>query len=56
MTNVMEHFDDKVVVHCDEKGISIVKRRPWSILMTCVMELCDDNVMEHFDYRCLGAL
>ena len=39
-------------------------RRPWNILMTCVMELCDDKGMEHCDDKameysddmCHGAL
>ena len=28
---------------------SIVMRRPRTTLMTCLMELCDDNSMEHCD-------
>ena len=39
MTKVMEHFDDKCVVPCDEKG----------------REHCDDRVMEHFDAKGHGA-
>ena len=26
-------------------------RKPWSILMTCVMKLCDDKGMEHCDEK-----
>ena len=37
-----------VMEHCEEKG--------WSILMTCVMELCDAKGMEHCDYQGLGSL
>ena len=35
---------------------NIVMRRPWSILMAFVMELCDDKGKEHCDCRGLGAL
>ena len=39
MTNVMEHFDDKGVVHCDEKG----------------REYFGDKVMQEFDENCNGT-
>ena len=39
MTNVMEHFDVKGVVHSDEKG----------------REHCDDRVMEQFVVKCHGT-
>ena len=35
MTKVMEHFDEKCVVQCDEKG----------------REHCDGRVMEQFDEK-----
>ena len=38
MTKVMERFDDKSVVHCDEKG----------------REHCHDRVTEQFDVKCHG--
>ena len=37
---VMEHFDDKCVVHCEEKG----------------REHFDDRVMQQFDEKCNGVL
>ena len=40
MTNVMEHFDDKCVVHCDEKG----------------REHFDDKCMEHWSNKFHGLL
>ena len=39
MTKVMEHFDDKCVVHCDEKG----------------REHFDDRVTEQIDEKDHGA-
>ena len=48
MTGVMEH--------CDGRPWSTVMRMPWSILMTWVMELCDDKGMEQCDESDHGAL
>ena len=65
MTNLMEHTDEKGHGALSLQGYwstvmrrawSILMRRPWNILMTCVMELCDDKGMEHWDYRGLGGL
>ena len=39
LTNVMEHFDDKCVVHCDDKGL----------------EHFEDRVMEQVYEKCHGA-
>ena len=39
MTKVMEHFDDKCVVHCDEKG----------------REHFDDRFMQQYDEKCNGT-
>ena len=36
MTRVVEHFDETVMEHCDEK-------RPWSIEMRAVMRHGDDS-------------
>ena len=45
----MEHCDDTVKEHCDEKDF-------WSIVMTRAMEHCGDTVMEHCDDKNYGAL
>ena len=39
MTNFMEHFEVKGIVHCDEEG----------------RENCDDRVMEKFDEKDHGT-
>ena len=39
-----------VIEHSDDKG------KAWSIVMTCVMESCDDNGLEHCDDKGRGGL
>ena len=48
MTRAIENFHDKVVKHCDEKLWSTVMRKPWSLVMT--------NLMDHTDEKEHGPL
>ena len=41
MTTVIENFDEKVVKHCDDKGMELA--------MTGVMGRCNDKCMENCD-------
>ena len=53
------------IEHCDGKGhgelwwpgsCSIVMTRSWNIVMTRIMEHCDDTIIEHCDDKNSGAL
>ena len=44
MTRAMEHCDDMIMEHGDDKNSGALLRQvPWSIVMASVMEHCNDK-------------
>ena len=57
MTRAMEHCDDTVMEHCDERNHGALRLQgPWSIVMKREGNIVMTGFMEHCDERGHGAL
>ena len=57
MKRNMEHCDDMVMEHCDEKNSgALCGQGPWSIVMTRSWNIVMRRILDHCDDKGHGAL
>ena len=57
MTRAMEHCDDTVMVHCDEKNSgALCLQGPWSIVMVPSWNIVMTRILEHYGDKGHGPL